>query len=160
MSQLPNTSRMSLSRKTRLADSLAGLSLRSSLARDTVPSTPGGLAGVREMGRSVATVGLYLLFVVFNMPLLSFRECAAAPPLTKGVRSRSPRPPIVFTKDPCPIQDKAWQASAIRNLISFSANAGFNQQVSPKTLQAPSMEKDFTAIFKFLYAQLDRIMRL
>ncbi|KAI8827943.1 HEC/Ndc80p family-domain-containing protein [Chytriomyces cf. hyalinus JEL632] len=128
MSQLPNTSRMSLSRKTGLADSLAGLSLRSSLARGTVSSTPGGLAGVPGMGRRSSAY--------------------------QGRPSTLSTAPLVITKDPRPIRDKAWQASAIRNLISFLVNAGFNQQVSPKTLQAPSM-KDFTAIFKFLYAQLD-----
>ncbi|KAJ3073609.1 kinetochore-associated Ndc80 complex subunit ndc80 [Podochytrium sp. JEL0797] len=62
--------------------------------------------------------------------------------------------PQMLTKDPRPLRDKSWQAQSIRSLIAFLVQAGYNQPVSPKTLQAPSM-KDFTSIFKFLYAQLD-----
>ncbi|KAJ3078995.1 kinetochore-associated Ndc80 complex subunit ndc80, partial [Quaeritorhiza haematococci] len=60
----------------------------------------------------------------------------------------------VPTKDPRPIRDKTWQANAIRTLINFLVQAGYNQPVSAKTLQPPS-GKDFQTIFKFLYAQLD-----
>lgn len=59
-----------------------------------------------------------------------------------------------ITKDPRPIRDKSWQGNAIRNLINFLVQTGFNQPISVKTLQAPSA-KDFQSIFKFLYAQLD-----
>jgi kinetochore protein NDC80 len=62
--------------------------------------------------------------------------------------------PMAITKDPRPIREKSWQSNAIRSLINFLVQAGYNQPVSPKTLQAPSA-KDFTSIFKFLYAQLD-----
>ncbi|KAJ3112639.1 kinetochore-associated Ndc80 complex subunit ndc80 [Physocladia obscura] len=62
--------------------------------------------------------------------------------------------PIVIAKEPRPIREKQWQANSIRTLINFLVQAGFNLPVSPKTLQAPSA-KDFAAIFKFLYAQLD-----
>ncbi|KAJ1557470.1 kinetochore-associated Ndc80 complex subunit ndc80, partial [Cladochytrium tenue] len=62
--------------------------------------------------------------------------------------------PSAILKDPRNIRDKAWQAGAVRQLIGFLVQAGFNQPVSPKTLQAPSA-KDFQAIFRFLYAQLD-----
>ena len=62
--------------------------------------------------------------------------------------------PMMITKDPRPIREKSWQANAIRSLINFLVQAGYNQPVSAKTLQAPSA-KDFTSIFKFLYAQLD-----
>ncbi|TPX70338.1 hypothetical protein SpCBS45565_g01736 [Spizellomyces sp. 'palustris'] len=60
----------------------------------------------------------------------------------------------IITKDPRQIRDKSWQANAIRSLINFLVQSGYNQAVSVKTLQAPSA-KDFQNIFKFLYAQLD-----
>ena len=60
-----------------------------------------------------------------------------------------------LTKDPRPIREKSWQANAIRSLISFLVQAGYNQSsISFKSLQAPS-SKDLQSIFKFLYAQLD-----
>jgi kinetochore protein NDC80 len=62
--------------------------------------------------------------------------------------------PMGITKDPRPIREKSWQANAIRSLINFLVQAGYNQPVSQKTLQAPSA-KDFQSIFKFLYSQLD-----
>ncbi|KAJ3105223.1 kinetochore-associated Ndc80 complex subunit ndc80 [Phlyctochytrium planicorne] len=61
---------------------------------------------------------------------------------------------IAITKDPRPIREKAWQTNAIRTLIGFLVQAGYNQTLSTKQLQAPS-GKDFQSIFKFLYAQLD-----
>ncbi|KAJ3218694.1 rRNA-binding ribosome biosynthesis protein rpf2 [Dinochytrium kinnereticum] len=59
-----------------------------------------------------------------------------------------------ITKDPRPIREKTWQSNAVRSLINFLVQAGYNQAVSAKTLQAPSA-KDFQSIFKFLYSQLD-----
>ena len=60
-----------------------------------------------------------------------------------------------IAKDPRPIREKSWQTNAIKSLIGFLVNAGYNQSaVSPKSLQAPS-SKDIQMIFKFLYAQLD-----
>ena len=61
---------------------------------------------------------------------------------------------LQIIKDPRPIRDKSWQGNAIRTLINFLVQAGYNQPISVKTLQAPSA-KDFQNIFKFLYAQLD-----
>jgi len=58
-------------------------------------------------------------------------------------------------KDPRPIRDKSFIANSIRSLINFLVQAGYNQPVSQKTLQAPSA-KDFQNIFKFLYSQLDQ----
>ena len=63
--------------------------------------------------------------------------------------------PIPLTKDPRPLREKSWQANAIRSLISFLVNAGYNQTaVSVKSLSTPS-SKDIQCIFKFLYYQLD-----
>ena len=63
--------------------------------------------------------------------------------------------PIALQKDPRPIREKSWQAQAIRSLIAFLVQAGYNQSpISLKSLQAPS-SKDFQLIFRFLYAQLD-----
>ncbi|KAJ3196946.1 kinetochore-associated Ndc80 complex subunit ndc80 [Irineochytrium annulatum] len=61
---------------------------------------------------------------------------------------------MAITKDPRPIRDKSWQNNAVKTLINFLVQAGYNQTLSAKALQAPSV-KDFQSIFKFLYAQLD-----
>jgi kinetochore protein NDC80 len=59
------------------------------------------------------------------------------------------------TKDPRPIREKSWQSNAIRSLISFLVQSGYNgSSISFKSLQTPS-SKDFQMIFKYLYAQLD-----
>jgi kinetochore protein NDC80 len=57
-------------------------------------------------------------------------------------------------KDPRKIRDKQWQYGAIRNLIQFLFEWGYEKQISPKILNAPS-GKDFQMIFKFLYERLD-----
>lgn len=59
-----------------------------------------------------------------------------------------------ITKEPRPIREKQWQTGAIKTLINFLIQAGYNLPVSPKTLQAPS-SKDYQNIFRFLYNQLD-----
>ncbi|KAI9193658.1 HEC/Ndc80p family-domain-containing protein [Polychytrium aggregatum] len=58
------------------------------------------------------------------------------------------------TSDPRPTRDKPWQAQMIKQLINFLVNAGYDQPISAKQLQAPSL-KDFQGIFRFLYALLD-----
>lgn len=57
-------------------------------------------------------------------------------------------------KDPRQIREKSWQANAIRTLINFLVQSGYDKPISPKMLQNPSA-KDFQSIFKFLYAQFD-----
>ncbi|KAJ3391310.1 kinetochore-associated Ndc80 complex subunit ndc80 [Entophlyctis sp. JEL0112] len=140
---MPNASRLSMapprppgassSSALALADTLANLQLgnaRASVASRATMAV-GGLAGQPGGRRSSTLLG--------------------RPSNIGALLGAQP----VVTKDPRPIRDKQWQANAIRGLISFLVQAGFNQiPVSPKTLQAPSA-KDFAAIFKFLYAQLD-----
>ncbi|KAI8815759.1 HEC/Ndc80p family-domain-containing protein [Fimicolochytrium jonesii] len=57
-------------------------------------------------------------------------------------------------KDPRPIRDKAWQANAIKTVMPFLLDRGFNQPLGTKILQAPSFAL-YQSMFKFLYAQLD-----
>ncbi|RKO85028.1 HEC/Ndc80p family-domain-containing protein [Blyttiomyces helicus] len=57
-------------------------------------------------------------------------------------------------KDPRPIRDKAWQATAKGSLISFLVQTGYNQVISMASLSPPS-SKDFQSIFRFLYARID-----
>ncbi|TPX46493.1 hypothetical protein SeMB42_g03675 [Synchytrium endobioticum] len=59
-----------------------------------------------------------------------------------------------ITKDPRPIRDKQWQANAVKQLLAFLLQSGYNQPISQKQLQAPSA-KDFQFIFKYLLSQLD-----
>ena len=57
-------------------------------------------------------------------------------------------------KDPRNVRDKQWQYAAIRNLISFLTESGFERTISQKIMTAPSA-KDFQMIFKYLYNLLD-----
>jgi kinetochore protein NDC80 len=57
-------------------------------------------------------------------------------------------------KDPRNIRDKQWMMAAIRNLVKFLAEAGYDRNISPKIFVSPSA-KDFQNIFKYLYAKLD-----
>ena len=57
-------------------------------------------------------------------------------------------------KDPRPIRDKGWQFAAIKILVEFLLDAGYDKPISQKILNAPSA-KDFQCIFKFLYQRLD-----
>ena len=52
------------------------------------------------------------------------------------------------------IRDKQWQLMAIRLLIKFLAEAGYDRTISAKILSQPSA-KDLQHIFKFLYERLD-----
>ncbi|KAJ3284177.1 kinetochore-associated Ndc80 complex subunit ndc80 [Rhizoclosmatium sp. JEL0117] len=132
MSQLPRLSMAANSKASigGLSEGLAGLQLNQRYS--SIGGARGGLAGAPGGRRSSAYVGR---------------------PSNMGIAA-SINAPLAIAKDPRPIRDKQWQANAIRNLIAFLVQAGYNQPVSPKTLQAPSA-KDFTSIFKFLYAQLD-----
>ncbi|KAI9353822.1 HEC/Ndc80p family-domain-containing protein [Obelidium mucronatum] len=135
MSQLPRLSMANnANQKTSvagLADGLAGMQLNSQRF-SSLGGARGGLAGAPGGRRSSTYLGR---------------------PSNMGIASAM-NAPLTIAKDPRPIREKQWQANAIRNLINFLVQAGYNQPVSPKTLQAPS-GKDFTSIFKFLYAQLD-----
>ncbi|KAI8921009.1 HEC/Ndc80p family-domain-containing protein [Powellomyces hirtus] len=74
----------------------------------------------------------------------------AGRPSTIGAAGMSAK----LTKDPRPIREKSWQGNAIRGLIGFLVERGYNQPLSVKALQAPSATA-FESIFKFLYGQLD-----
>ncbi|XP_069491924.1 kinetochore protein NDC80 homolog isoform X2 [Ambystoma mexicanum] len=53
-------------------------------------------------------------------------------------------------KEPRPINDKAYIQQCIRQLCEFLLENGFSQNISVKSLQAPS-SKDFVRIFAFIY---------
>jgi hypothetical protein len=58
-------------------------------------------------------------------------------------------------KDPRPIREKAYLSNAIRTLINYLIQFGYNQaNLTPKALQSPS-GKDVKAIFQFLHGLLD-----
>lgn len=64
-------------------------------------------------------------------------------------------PVVGNVKDPRQIRDKAYQNNAIKSLINFLVQAGFNQiTLTPQSLKMPS-GKDFQSIFKFIHGLLD-----
>lgn len=62
--------------------------------------------------------------------------------------------PNAPAKDPRPIREKSFQHNAIRVLLEYLTQNGYDQPISTKILFAPS-SKDFQNIFKFLYFKID-----
>lgn len=58
-------------------------------------------------------------------------------------------------KDNRPLSDKSYQTTAIKKLILFLAEHGYQQVVTHKSLQLPSA-KEFTNIFNFLLSLIDK----
>ncbi|KTW28867.1 hypothetical protein T552_01496 [Pneumocystis carinii B80] len=58
------------------------------------------------------------------------------------------------SKDPRPIRDKQYQLTCIHSIISYLTSSGFPQALTQKNLQQPT-QKDFIAIFKWLYNRVD-----
>ncbi|KAJ2777974.1 kinetochore-associated Ndc80 complex subunit ndc80 [Coemansia javaensis] len=57
-------------------------------------------------------------------------------------------------KDPRPIKDRAFQSKAQQRIMNYLSTHAYPGVLTPRTLSTPTV-KDFEAIFKFLYAQLD-----
>ncbi|KAJ3048933.1 kinetochore-associated Ndc80 complex subunit ndc80, partial [Rhizophlyctis rosea] len=119
-------------------------------AAGRISDVRGSSVGVGGMGGLVGTGGVGRTMGVVNRRSSTYTSRPSHLSSAPHSQSSSSAP----LKDPRPIRDKTWQQNAIRSLIAFLIQAGYNQPISAKSLSNPSI-KDFMSVFKFLYGQLD-----
>ncbi|KAJ3032537.1 kinetochore-associated Ndc80 complex subunit ndc80 [Rhizophlyctis rosea] len=143
-----------------LVDGMGGLNIaggrESLMGRPSVGGMAGGMGGVGGMG-GMAGVGMGMgggMGRTMGQVSRRSSQYTSRPSQAHAHLGSTASQSTAPTKDPRPIREKPWQQNAIRTVITFLVQAGYNQPLNPKMLSAPSL-KDFMSIFKFLYAQLD-----
>ncbi|KAJ3154161.1 kinetochore-associated Ndc80 complex subunit ndc80 [Geranomyces michiganensis] len=134
----------------------AGPPARHSLAPGRVMrSGPGGMAGLPDSMAGMSLGGpsdARMQGIGRNMGAMSARRSSqyTGRPSTIGA-------PMAITKamkDPRAIRDKTWQANAVRALIKFLVERGYNQPLAPQAIMKISATA-FESIFKFLTCRID-----